>query len=32
MGEEKYTIAERYTLPSNGLLYEKDVNHEIKIR
>lgn len=32
MSEEKYTIAERYTLPSHGLLYEKDVNPEIKLR
>lgn len=30
--EEKYTIAERYTLPSHGLVYEKEVNPDIKIR
>lgn len=27
-----YTIAERYTLPSHGLLYERDINPEIKLR
>lgn len=27
-----YTIAERYTLPSHGLLYEGDINPDIKIR
>ena len=32
MSEEKYTIAERYTLPSHGLVYEKEINPEIKIR
>ena len=32
MSEEKYTIAERDTLPSHGLLYEKDINPEIKLR
>ena len=25
-----YTIAERYTLPSHGLLYDKEINPEIK--
>lgn len=30
--EEKYTIAERYTLPSHGLVYDKDINCEIKLR
>lgn len=29
---EDYTIAERYTLPSHGLLYDKEVNPEIKLR
>lgn len=32
MAGKDYTIAERYTLPSNGLLYDKDVNPEIKLR
>lgn len=27
-----YTIAERYTLPSHGLLYDKEINPEIKLR
>lgn len=27
-----YTIAERYTLPSHGLVYDKEVNPEIKLR
>lgn len=27
-----YTIAEKYTLPSHGLLYDKDINPDIKIR
>lgn len=27
-----YTIAERYTLPSHGLLYEQEINPEIKLR
>lgn len=29
---ENYTVAERYTLPSHGLLYDTEVNPEIKIR
>ena len=32
MSETNYTIAERYTLPSHGLLYDRDVNPDIKIR
>ena len=32
MGENNYTIAERYTLPSHGLLYDRDINPDIKIR
>lgn len=28
----EYTVAERYTLPSHGLIYEKDVNPDIKLR
>ena len=32
MSDEKYTIAERYTLPSHGLVYNRDVNPEIKLR
>ena len=28
----EYTIAERYTLPSHGLVYDKEVNPEIKLR
>ena len=27
-----YTIAERYTLPSHGLLYDSDINPDIKLR
>lgn len=30
--DNNYTIAERYTLPSHGLLYEGDINPDIKIR
>ena len=30
--ENNYTIAERYTLPSHGLLYEGDINPDIKLR
>ena len=30
MSDEKYTIAERYTLPSHGLVYNSDVNLEMK--
>lgn len=30
--EDKYTIAERYTLPSHGLLYDKEITPEIKLR
>lgn len=30
--DKDYTIAERYTLPSHGLVYEGDVNPDIKIR
>ena len=32
MSEQNYTIAERYTLPSHGLIYDEDINPEIKIR
>ena len=32
MNNEDYTIAERYILPSHGLLYDQDINPEIKIR
>ena len=32
MSETNYTIAERYTLPSHGLLYDKDINCDIKLR
>ena len=27
-----YTIAERYTLPSHGLIYDSDINPDIKLR
>lgn len=30
--ENNYTIAERYTLPSHGLLYDSDINSDIKLR
>lgn len=30
--ENNYTIAERYTLPSHGLLYDSDINPDIKLR
>lgn len=30
--DNNYTIAERYTLPSHGLLYEGDINPDIKLR
>lgn len=30
--DDNYTIAERYTLPSHGLLYDKPINCDIKIR
>ena len=30
--ENSYTIAERYTLPSHGLLYDSDINPDIKLR
>ena len=30
--ENNYTIAERYTLPSHGLLYDADINSDIKLR
>ena len=30
--DNNYTIAERYTLPSHGLLYEGDINPNIKLR
>lgn len=29
---DNYTIAERYTLPSHGLLYDTEINPDIKIR
>ena len=29
---DNYTVAERYTLPSHGLVYDKDINPDIKIR
>ena len=29
---DNYTIAERYTLPSHGLVYDRDINPEIKLR
>lgn len=32
MNNNEYTIAERYTLPSHGLIYDKEVNPDIKIR
>lgn len=32
MSDKEYTIAERYTLPSHGLLYEEEINPEIKLR
>lgn len=32
MEEQKYTSAERYTLPSHGLLYDREINPEIKLR
>lgn len=32
MSNENYTIAERYTLPSHGLLYDKEINPDIKLR
>lgn len=32
MSNQEYTIAERYTLPSRGLLYDQDINPEVKIR
>ena len=32
MSNTNYTIAERYTLPSHGLIYDKEVNCDIKIR
>jgi len=32
MGEEKYTIAEEFELPSKGLIYSKEVNPRVKLR
>ena len=32
MGEEKYTIAEEFELPSKGLIYGKEVNPRVKLR
>lgn len=32
MGEEKYTIAEEFELPSKGLIYEKPVKSQVKLR
>lgn len=29
---DNYTVAERYTLPSHGLVYDKEINADIKIR
>ena len=30
--EEKYTIAEDYELPSEGLIYETHINPHVKLR